>query len=77
MSNWISVKDKLPEDELETVLVFSADEEGGWYKQFVAWPGYDEDGHYWIMDQPMVDCEGRDIRIPFVTHWKSLGADPT
>ena len=75
MSIWISVHDRLPDDELEPVLVKSTSDEFGNEQLLVGWLGMDEDRDtYWIMDLPME--VGRDIEIPNVTHWTPLPEMP-
>lgn len=69
--DWISVDDRIPDDELISVLV-KADTGWGHIQHFAAFIGSDEDRDlYWIMDFPQT-APDKDVEIPGVTHWKPI-----
>jgi hypothetical protein len=66
MGEWISVKDRLPEDG-SSVLVFIPDYPDAYLSNRVAWLDCDTTPPLWIHEG--VDIDG-------VTHWQPLPAPP-
>jgi hypothetical protein len=66
LSEWISVKDQLPEDG-DSVLIFVPGWEDKYMRYRVAWIDYDESPPQWVNNGEIVEN---------VTHWQPLPYPP-
>lgn len=68
-SEWISVKDRLPEDGVEVLACKGAlvALDGGFASRYVAWLDYDTNPPQWIISGEPTDE---------ITHWQPLPAPP-
>ena len=71
MSNWISVKDRLPEDQDECFIFVPTFDSRG-----VKSTPYVLHGTYWEECEEWTTCEGENFSIDEVTHWQPLPEPP-